>query len=102
MIKAASQLFCLTLLLATAIPVSAQTGADVDAAGTEGIRRQADTILLHQKLALAQSSRQRGDLSSAAKLYEQCYTLVQNIGPSVEPGTRQVVAGLCSVLLDLA
>src|SRR4051794_19882475 len=106
MIKAASQLFCLTLLLAATVPqpLQAQTGAsgDVNRAAEEAVRRQADTILLRQKLAAAQTAQQRQDLPKAAKLYEDCYALVQRVGTSVDGEAQAVRIGLAGTLLELA
>lgn len=58
---------------------------------------------LRQKLPQAQAAYQRKDLVAAAKLYQECYGLVQNIGPAIpEAEARQVKTGLINVLLEMA
>ncbi|HWY78615.1 MAG TPA: hypothetical protein VN281_23575, partial [Verrucomicrobiae bacterium] len=103
MIKAAS-LFCFTVLLAaTPVAVRAQSAEDVNRAAEEAVRRQADTILLRQKLALAQEDQQRGDLQAALKHYGDCYALAQGIGPSLPPDLgQQTRGGLVVVLFAVA
>jgi type II secretory pathway component GspD/PulD (secretin)/tetratricopeptide (TPR) repeat protein len=102
MIKAAS-LFCFTVLLAaTPVAVRAQSAEDVNRAADEAVRRQADTILLRQKLALAQEDQQRGDLQAALKHYEDCFKLVQGIGTSCPPDLAQQTRGGLVVVLFAA
>src|SRR5208282_4145633 len=102
MTKAASLPIGLIFLLATAAVVRAQT-PPANPAVDVAIRRQADTILLRQKLIDAKAAWQRKDLHAAAKLYEDAYTLVQGIGAaSVEAERGQTVAGLIAVRMELA
>ena len=104
MIKAAPKLFCL-IFLAISPALKAQNGpGDPVAIATDvAIRREADTVTLRKKLALAQSARLRNDLKEAARLYQGCYELTEKIGPdAVELEREQTVAGLSSVLMQLA
>jgi type II secretory pathway component GspD/PulD (secretin)/tetratricopeptide (TPR) repeat protein len=105
MIKAAPNLLCLFVIIAFAPQaLVAQTGQrdPVTTAAEEGVRREADAHKLRQTLVLAQSAWQQNDLPASAKLYEDCYVLVQKIGPAVEVEGKQVTYGLTTVLLSLA
>ena len=103
MIKAASPLLFLLSFLAAVSPLGAQTNpGDVGLASGEGFRRQAATIELRQKLVQAEGAQQRKDLVSAARLYEQCQTLVERIGSNVDAESKRVTTGLDTVLLELA
>src|SRR5579884_658608 len=104
-----SKLFCLIFLVAATAGVQAQpatesvAGSPINMAGDEAIRRQAKTIQLRRTLVEAQEARARGDLLGAHKLYEQCYGLVQEIGPGgIGPEASQTIAGLSEVLMALA
>lgn len=108
MIKA-SHLYCLILLLVAASALKAQNpapgaiSAASQAAIDEAVRREADKIILHNNLQAAERARQQGDLVTAARLYESCYTLVQRIGVVAVPAeNQQVVSGLVSILFELA
>ena len=101
MIKAAHTLLCSLLLFATAAAVPAQV-APTDEAIKEAVRREANKIVLRQKLAEAQSAQAKNDLGNAAKLYEVCWILTQSVGAGVESETDQVVFGLTTVRLELA
>jgi len=99
MTKAAS----LTLgMIILAGPMGWAQPVATDAAISEAVRRQANTILLRQKLADAQVAQSRQDLPVAVKLYEDAYTLVEGIGDRVSPEAATTVAGLTSVRLELA
>jgi type II secretory pathway component GspD/PulD (secretin) len=104
MIKAALRLSGLVFLLVATLSATAQTvPADANIASEEAVRRAADTMQLRKKLVLAQAAQERKDYPLAAKLYEDCYTLVQRIGPAtIQPEAQQTVAGLTNVLLELA
>jgi type II secretory pathway component GspD/PulD (secretin)/tetratricopeptide (TPR) repeat protein len=97
------QLFVgVSLLVAGSTAAFAQP-TQTDAAVSEAVRRQADTITLTQKLAVAQDAARRGDLEVAAKTYEQCVKLVEGIGSGrVEAESAAVVSGLTDVRLQLA
>ena len=77
--KAANLLLGLTLLLAPAAVSRAQAPAQ-ETAVNEAVMRQANRIALRQKLADASAAQQRHDLGNAAKLYDDAWSLVQNIG----------------------
>jgi type II secretory pathway component GspD/PulD (secretin)/tetratricopeptide (TPR) repeat protein len=91
------------LYLAIAIAASAQTASPAQAAEEESVRRQENTILLRQRLAQAEVAQKAGDNASAARLYQEAYSLSQRIGVvGVEKETQKVVAGLSDVQLRLA
>ena len=101
MTKVAS--FSLSLILLAGItPVGWSQSTPTDAAINEAVRRQADTILLRQKLGEARSAEARKDLPAAAKLYEESYKLVEGIGDFSTPEAAATVAGLTTVKMDLA
>lgn len=100
MIKTSSLRLCFALLAASALAAPAQPAA-TDTAINEAVYRQANTIILRQKLVEAQSAVERKDLAGAAKLYEDAYALVEQIGP-IDPEREQTVSGLSAVLLTLA
>ena len=107
MIKAASKLSCLIFLIASALASNAPNvfgdpATPVATATEEAVRREADTMMLRKKLALAQSARQQRDLVGALRLYDDCYVLAQKIGGGVESETQQAVIGVAAVSLDLA
>src|ERR1039458_8609657 len=68
----------------------------------EAVLRQANTIVLRQKLSDAKAVAQRGDIVNAAKLYQESVTLAQQIGSGIETETQQAVAGLATTRLALA
>src|SRR5258708_7356930 len=101
MTKAVHLSLGLIFLLTAAATLPAQTAA-TDTAVNEAVLRQANTIVLRQKLADAQSTSSRGDLLAAAKSYEDAYTLVMQIGSGVDAEKAQAISGLVSVRLELA
>jgi type II secretory pathway component GspD/PulD (secretin) len=102
MIRSISLSLGLTLLVGSAAGAFAQS-TQTDAAIQEAVRRQADTITLRQKLAAAQEAERRGDLNTAANLYETCYKFVQSIGANgIAAETTATVQGLANVRLTLA
>src|SRR6516225_6789721 len=91
----------LTLLLATSTISSAQ--APQDSAVNEAVMRQANRITLRQRLADARSAEDRHDLATAAKLYDDAWTLVMSIGVNnVESEAATARAGLAATRLELA
>ena len=99
MIKAVSISLCVLMLCA------ARSGAQTsptDTAISEAVLRQANKIVLQQTLVEAKRSASRGDLSDAAKKYQECYDLTLQIGPGVKTETAQAIAGLTSARLALA
>ena len=101
MTKAVSLSLGFIFLLASAGALSAQT-SPTDVAVNEGVVRQANTIVLRQKLADAKSAAARGDLAAAAKYYEESYALTQQIGSGIDAETAQTVSGLVSTRMQLA
>ncbi len=92
----------LILMAATVVP--AQTSPNYGgAAVNEAVLREADTIVLRQKLAAANAAAQQKDLVAAAKLYEESYSLVESIGPiSIPNEAAETKTGLVSVRMELA
>src|SRR5882757_8459910 len=88
-------------LLASGASLSAQDSA-TEVAVNEGVVRQANTIVLRQKLAEARSAAATGDLPVASKDYEDAYTLVQKIGSGIDLEKAQTISGLGSTRLQLA
>ena len=101
MTKATSLSFGFILLLAGAAMLPAQT-SPTDAAVNEAVLRQANTIILRQKLLDAKNTAMRGDLTGAAKLYEDANTLVEQIGSGIPEEKAQTISGLASTRLTLA
>ncbi|MGH7953278.1 MAG: hypothetical protein ACREFE_15365, partial [Limisphaerales bacterium] len=101
MTKVVSFSLGLFFLLAAAAPSRAQTSATTTAIN-QAVLNQANTIVLRQKLADARVAVARGDLTAAAKIYEDAYALVQQIGPGIPNETQETISGLVSVRLELA
>src|SRR5579859_2605801 len=96
-------LFPIPLILILAAAVSpAQTSSYQSTAVANAVMRQADTIELRQKLNQANAALQQKDLVAAAKLYEDAWTLVQQIGSGIPEETAQTKAGLVYVHMELA
>jgi general secretion pathway protein D len=101
MTKAAPLALGFILLLAAAGMLPAQT-SPTDAAVNEAVLRQANTIILRQKLLDAKNTAARGDLPGAAKFYEDAHTLVELIGSGIDAEKAQTISGLVSTRLTLA
>ena len=102
MMKAVTLPLGLTLLLAQA-DLSLSQVPPQESAINEAVMRQANRITLRQRLADARSAEDRHDLANAAKLYDDAWTLVLNIGiNNVEAEAATARAGLASVRLELA
>ncbi len=96
MIKAAVATASLVIFGASA--VLAQTPVDIQPAIEESIRRDAWKVELQKKLADAQAAQKKGDNFEAAKLYTDCVTLLNKIGPyGVDGQQKAVVAGVVNV-----
>ena len=80
-------------LLATVVTLPAQNSA-TEVAVNEAVLRQANTIVLRQKLADARSASSRGDLPAAAKYYEDAKSLVDQIGSGIDAEKGQTISGL--------
>lgn len=105
MTKAAAVTHVFALFLATALAASAQTAsqADADVAINIAVQRQANKILLRQKLGDAAEALQRRDLPAAAKIYDSAVELVGQIGANnCAEEADQAVRGFSEVRLKLA
>src|SRR6267143_5454611 len=98
MTKAALVSIGLVFLFATAAVSHAQPVPAEDAV-KEAVRRQADVIVLRQKLAEARDAEARRDLATAARLYQQANELVQGIGGivNIEREAEETRGGLVRV-----
>jgi len=88
--------------MATAATLPAQQVSPSAEAVNEAVLRQANTIVLRQKLEDARNAQTRGDLQGAAKLYEDAYDLVEKIGSGIDAETSETIAGLDSTHMELA
>ncbi|HLX95570.1 MAG TPA: tetratricopeptide repeat protein [Verrucomicrobiae bacterium] len=102
MTKAVSVPLGFIFILAGALMLPAQTNSPADMAVSEAVLRQANTVVLRQKLVQAQDAAAHNDLGLASKLYEDAYQLVQNIGSGIDAESAQTISGLVSVRLELA
>src|SRR6188768_3188940 len=99
MTKAAAS-HVLAIFFATALAASAQSGGAVDTgvAIETAVRRDANKILLRQKLTEASEALARHDLNGAAKIYDSAVELVGQIGANnCEAEAEQAVRGFSSV-----
>ncbi len=94
--------FSFILILAGTLMSPAQTNSPADMAVTEAVLRQANTVVLRQKLVQARDAAAHGDLVVAARLYEDAYDLVEHIGSGIPDETAQTISGLVAVRLELA
>jgi general secretion pathway protein D len=103
MIKAAHLYLGLSLVVAPVPALLAQSaGEDLGIASNEAVYRQANRVKLREKLVAAATARDRQDLATAAKLYDDAWELVGSIGPGVEQEARMTQLGLGTVRLELA
>ncbi|HLZ53748.1 MAG TPA: hypothetical protein VKS19_04640 [Verrucomicrobiae bacterium] len=100
--KAVSVSLGFILILAGTLMSPAQTNSPTDMAVSEAVLRQANTVVLRQKLVQARDAAARGDLVVASRLYEDAYALVQLIGSGIPDESAQTISGLVSVRLELA
>ena len=101
MTKAAILIFGLAALIALPPAASAQDNSTAIAVN-EAVLRQANTIVLRQKLVAAQRANQSGDTVAAAKLYQESCELVRQIGSGVDAERTQAINGLAATRLALA
>ena len=101
MTKAALFLLGLSVLVAVPATVTAQDNSTAIAVN-EAVLRQANTIVLRQKLAEAHHAELAGDTVDAAKLYQEACGLCQQIGSGIDAETAQAINGLASNRLALA
>ena len=105
MTKAALLFLGLAALLALPVAVAAQDNSATSAvneAVNEAVLRQANTIVLRQKLAEARGACQAGDTVAAAKLYQESCDLVSKIGSGIDLEAAEAVSGLAKTRLALA
>ena len=101
MIKTTHLYLALAALLILPAIASSQDSA-IGMAVQQSVENQANSIVLRQRLADAQATAQRGDILGAAKLYQECVSLAQQIGPGIESETAQALAGLANTSLIIA
>lgn len=101
MSKAVTTSLCIFLLVATAPWLPAQS-ASTELAVQEAVKRQAERVQLRKNLVEARAAANRGDLVNAAKTYDACWALVEDIGPASRPEAKQTVIGLTEVRMKLA
>ena len=101
MTKAAIIFFSLAALLALPATVPAQDNSTAIAVN-EAVLRQANTIVLRQKLAAARSANLAGDTVASAKLYQESCEMVSQIGSGIDAEAAQAMNGLASTRLTLA
>ena len=102
MTKAVSFSLGFVVLIATATVLPAQQTSPTAQAVNEAVLRQANTILLRQKIEEARNAQAAGDIVAAAKDYEDAYSLVQLIGSGINTETAETVSGLVATHLELA
>ncbi|MGH7991154.1 MAG: tetratricopeptide repeat protein, partial [Limisphaerales bacterium] len=90
------------MLALAAVRVAPAQSSPTAIAVNEAVLRQANTILLRQKLADAGNAASRGDLNGAATLYEDAYALVTKIGSGIDAEKARTIAGLTSTRMQLA
>src|SRR5258708_7723981 len=101
MIKSSTLPLVLAVLFTSTRAAFGQATAE-DNAVDVAVRRQADQIALHQKLADARAAQSRHDLAAAAVLYGDAWKLVQAIGPIAEKEAAETQAGVAATRLPLA
>ena len=98
-----ASIFILGLAAFVALPAELRAQDNsTQIAVNEAVLRQANTIVLRQKLAEARALDQRGDIMGAAKLYQECCELAQQIGSGIDPEAAEAVSGLTRTRLTLA
>ncbi|HNQ73397.1 MAG TPA: hypothetical protein PKN95_07310 [Verrucomicrobiota bacterium] len=103
MTKAAAIKILAAVLVATAFSATVVVGAETDAAISEAVRRDANKILLVQKLEEASRAVANRDLGNAAKLYDAAVSLVDQIGAvNCELEAGEAIRGFAGVRLQLA
>lgn len=88
--------------VATTMAAPSTDGSASDAAVREAVLKQANAIVLRNKLADARATAQRGNTVGAAKIYQECVSLSDSIGPGVPDLTREAIAGLTETSMVLA
>lgn len=101
MIKAILLPIGLAAILVVPAIAPAQDNA-VALAVNQAVLNQANTIVLRGKLVDAKATAARGDTVSAARLYQECLELAQQIGSGIDAETAQAVDGLVATRMALA
>jgi tetratricopeptide (TPR) repeat protein len=89
-----------TLVVFPAAGFAQETSTSI--AVNQAVLRQANKIVLGERLAEARAVEQRGDTAAAAKIYQECADLAAQIGPAIEAETAQALNGLANTRLALA
>ena len=100
MTKAAILFPALLLMFLSPTVVAQKSPAEL--ASDEAARRQEATILLQKVLADAKEAEVKGDLTAAARSYEDAYALVQKVIVGIDQETTDTINGLVTVRLALA
>jgi hypothetical protein len=101
MIKAAISTISILFLIGAGSSLLAQPSS-ADIASAEAIRRQANIIELRRTLDDAARVQKQGELPAAALLYERALEIVRDVGVGVDRETKDAIAGLSTVRLQLA
>jgi type II secretory pathway component GspD/PulD (secretin)/tetratricopeptide (TPR) repeat protein len=101
MTKAAILFLGLAAVIALPAVATAQDSPAATAVN-EAVLRQANKIVLQQKLLDARRASQAGETVAAAKLYQESCELAQQIGSGVDAETAQAINGLSVTRLTLA
>lgn len=101
MIRAVS-ILSVALGLAFSSAMYAQQQTPSQAAEEEAVRRQEAVISLRLKLTDAHNAEKKGDLFGAAKLYEDAYSYLPQVGQGFEKEKQQTISGLVGVRLKIA
>jgi len=91
----------LIFILAAATPSTAQTSATDDAT-RQAVLRQGERVTLDEKLVNAQNAFQAGQISEAARLYQESAELALQIGSGIDKESGLALAGLAKTRLMLA
>ncbi len=95
-----SKILSLVALIAAFDTVSHRAVAQE--AGEIAVRREEKAIVLRKTLEAAATAAKQGDLTSAAKAYEDAWNLTEELGSSVEKERNLTIEGFTSTRLALA
>ena len=95
-----SKILSLVALIAAFDSVS--TRAVAQEAGEIAVRREEKAIVLRKTLEAAATAAKQGDMTSAAKAYEDAWNLTEELGSSVEKERNVTIEGFTSSRLALA
>ena len=94
------RLVSLLLLLAASQPAFSQSPSQL--AEEESVRRQEKQILLGKTIEAAKAASAAKDFAGSAKLYEDAWTLSEQLGAAAESERIHVRTGLGAARLELA